>query len=73
MTDLLIRDVPEDVLAAIDQRAKRLVLSRTEYLRRTLTRDAALADTTVTTTDLDRFSHRFADLADAEVMRQAWG
>ena len=37
MTDILIRDVPEDVIAAIDTKAQRLGLSRTEYLRRTLT------------------------------------
>ena len=39
MTDILIRDVPEDVIAAIDIKAQRLGLSRTEYLRRTLARE----------------------------------
>jgi len=72
VTDLLIRDVPDDVLAAIDQRAKRLGLSRSEYLRRALSREAAGVTVEVSVDDLRRFSHRFADLADPEVMREAW-
>lgn len=36
MSGVLIRDIPEDVLAAIDARAARLRLSRNEYLRRLL-------------------------------------
>ena len=39
MTDILIRDVPDEVLAAIDTKAKRVGLSRTEYLRRALERE----------------------------------
>jgi plasmid stability protein len=34
MTDVLVRDVPDDVIAAVDARATRLGLSRSEYLRR---------------------------------------
>ena len=71
MADVLIRDLPDDVLAAIDARAQRLGLSRAEYLRRTLARDhGAVADVTVG--DLERFSSAFADLADDEVMGDAW-
>ncbi len=33
MTDVLIRDVPDDVVSAIEAKAKRLGLSWTEYLR----------------------------------------
>lgn len=72
MTDLLIRDVPEDVLAAIDARARRLGLSRSAYLRRTLAREAKLSDVPVTIESLKRFADRFGDLADPEVMRRAW-
>ncbi len=36
MPDVLIRDLPDDVLAAIDAKARRIGLSRTEYIRRTL-------------------------------------
>jgi len=70
MTDVLIRDVPDDVLAAIDGRAKRLGLSRVEYLRRALVRERAVG--TVSVDDLQRFADTFADLQDDEVMRGAW-
>jgi len=73
MTDLLIRDVPDDVLAAIDAKAQRLGVSRSEYLRRALERERANADIDVTVDDLERFGDVFADLADDDVMRQAWG
>lgn len=72
MTEILIRDVPEGVVGAIDRRAKRLGLSRTEYLRRSLTRDAVVADSSVSVEDLRQFAKRFADLDDAETMRLAW-
>jgi hypothetical protein len=36
MVDVLIRDVPDEVIGAVDAKAKRLGLSRTEYLRRQL-------------------------------------
>src|SRR5262249_54432192 len=71
MTDLLIRDVPDDVVAAIDANAGRLGLSRTEYLRRTLAQAAHLP-ATLTVEQLRRFESRFADLADDEIMRRAW-
>jgi len=72
MTDLLIRDVPDDVLAAIDAKARRLGVSRSEYLRRALARERAVTDVDVTVHDLERFGDTFADLADEDVMRQAW-
>jgi hypothetical protein len=71
MTDVLIRDVPDDVVAAIDANAGRLGLSRTEYLRRTLTQ-AARRPATMTVDQLRQFGSTFADLADEDVMRQAW-
>ena len=72
MTDMLIRDVPDDVLAAVDARAGRLGLSRSEYVRRRLAQDAAARDAPVTAADLGRFGEMFADLADREVMDRAW-
>jgi hypothetical protein len=72
VTNLLIRDVPDGVLAAIDARASRLGLSRTEYLRRRLAQDASVADADVGLEDLSRFAETFADLADPAVMDQAW-
>ncbi len=72
MTDVLIRDVPDDVISAIETKAKRLGLSRTEYLRRQMARDAATTDGPVTIDALRSFSETFADLGDPEVMRRAW-
>jgi hypothetical protein len=72
MADILIRDVPDDVVAAIDAKAQRAGLSRTEYLRRALARERGGEIPPVTVEDLASFAHRFADLADEEVMRRAW-
>ncbi len=72
MTDMLIRDVPDDVVAAVDARASRLGLSRSEYVRRRLAQDAASVGAVVNTEDLDRFSELFGDLSDPDVMSQAW-
>jgi plasmid stability protein len=72
MTDLLIRDVPDEVVAAIDARASRLGLSRSEYVRRRLAQDAATAGAPVSVQDLARFADLFSGLDDPEVMSQAW-
>ncbi|HET8681427.1 MAG TPA: ribbon-helix-helix protein, CopG family [Micromonosporaceae bacterium] len=73
MTDLLIRDVPDEVIAAIDVDAGRQGLSRSEYLRRALARVAARTSGAMATVDdLRRFEVLFADLANDDVMRQAW-
>jgi hypothetical protein len=65
LVDILIREVPDDVVA-------RLGLSRAEFLRRSLASSAKASSGPVTTEDLDRFATRFADLGDLEVMRRAW-
>ena len=72
MTDILIRDIPDEVLAAIDARAKRVGLSRTEYLRRTLERERVGGSGTVTIDHLKRVASLAADLDDPEVMSGAW-
>jgi plasmid stability protein len=72
MTDMLIRDVPDDVIAALEAHARRLGLSRTEYVRRRLAQDAASSDSPVSAADLTRFADTFSDLADPGVMSQAW-
>lgn len=72
MTDVLVRDVPEDVVAALDARASRLGLSRSEYLRRRLAQEAMMSPEPVTVEHLTQFAETFADLADEEVMRGAW-
>jgi hypothetical protein len=72
MTDVLIRDVPDDVIAALDSHASRLGLSRSEYVRRRLAQDAVASGGPVSTEDLERFASAFSDLADPEVTSQAW-
>jgi plasmid stability protein len=72
MADLLIRDVPDDVVAALDARATRLGLSRSDYVRRRLVQDAARHDSPVSVEDLARFADVFGDLADRAVMSRAW-
>ncbi|WP_280923965.1 type II toxin-antitoxin system VapB family antitoxin [Ornithinimicrobium cryptoxanthini] len=72
MADVLIRDVPEAVLARVDARAARLGLSRVEYIRRRLAADAASEGSPVSVGDLRAFANRFADLADPEVMESVW-
>ena len=72
MTDVLIRDVPDDVIAALDSHASRLGLSRSEYVRRRLAQDATTSDAPVEVADLSRFARTFGDLADPDVMSQAW-
>jgi hypothetical protein len=72
VTDVLIRDIPDDVLAAVDARAARLGLSRSEYVRRRLAQDAADAELAVNVEDLRRVSETFTDLGDESVMSRAW-
>jgi hypothetical protein len=72
MSDVLIRDIPDDVLAGLDAHAARLGLSRSEYIRRRLAQDASAANVPVSVSDLHRFVDQFADLADATVMGKAW-
>jgi plasmid stability protein len=72
MTDLLIRDVPEEVIAALDAHAARLGLSRSEYVRRRLAQDASALGSPVSVADLAQFAGAFADLADPDVMSRAW-
>jgi plasmid stability protein len=71
MTDMLIRDVPDEVIAAVDAHAARLGISRSEYVRRRLAQDAA-GTANVSVADLQRFANDFGDLANPDVMDQAW-
>jgi hypothetical protein len=70
--DLLIRDVPEEVVAALDGEAKRLGLSRSELLRRALHQLVPQQDRTLTVEQLATFEQTFAGLADPGVMDRAW-
>jgi hypothetical protein len=70
--DLLIRDVPEEVVMALDAEAKRLGLSRSEFLRRKLTQSFPREHRQVTVADLASFEDGFAGLADPALMGDAW-
>ncbi len=72
MADVLVRDVPEEVLAGVDAHAARLGLSRVEYIRRRLAADAATAAEAVSPADLRFFADLAVDLADPQVMGAAW-
>ncbi len=72
MPDVLIRDVPDAVLAAVDARASCLGLSRVEYIRRRLASDAQTSNGAVSVDDLVLLGQNCADLGDDDVMGQAW-
>ena len=72
MSDILIRDVPDDVVAAVDSRAQRAGISRSEYLRRVLARERDATPVAMTIADLEWFADAFADLTDDDVMGAAW-
>jgi hypothetical protein len=71
MSDILIRDVAESTVAEIDRRASDLGISRNEYLRRWLDTEMQIVQP-VTAEDLRRFGRLARDLADPDVMREAW-
>ena len=70
-SDILLRDLSEDVVAAIDATAHRLGLSRNEYLRRELA-SLFTPRAIVTVEDLVRAAEVFADAKDPEIMAGAW-
>ncbi|MGH3928667.1 MAG: type II toxin-antitoxin system VapB family antitoxin [Pseudonocardiaceae bacterium] len=72
MTDILIRDVPAEAIAAVEANAKRMGLSRNEYLRRQLIREATHTTEKLTMQELRRFAETVSDLDDPEVMAKAW-
>jgi hypothetical protein len=72
VADVLIRDVPDKVLAGVDAHAARLGISRVEYIRRRLAADAVTSSAPVSVDDLRDFAERFGDLANDEVMDRAW-
>jgi hypothetical protein len=72
MSEILIRDIPDDVLAALAQLAAKMGLSRTEYIRRRLIQDARAARISVTPDDWSRFTDTYRDLGDPTVMDRAW-
>jgi hypothetical protein len=72
MPDVLIRNFPAEDLNRLDEQAARLGLSRSEYLRRHLHREARRTVGQVTADDLRALGNLVADLADDSVMSDAW-
>jgi len=72
MSDLLIRNVPSEILAALDLEAEKLGISRSEYVRRILDRAARSEARPTTLADLERTAEAFRDVLDEEYMRGAW-
>lgn len=73
MADILVRDVPDEVVAAVDATARRQGISRTELIRRLLAQQGAHGGAPdLSGEDFHRFSETFRDLGDPEVMRGAW-
>ena len=72
MSDILVRDLPDDVVAEIEASAARLGISKAEYVRRQLVRESRRVKQPVTVDDLRR-SHELLDgLRDRGLMGQAW-
>ena len=73
MTNVLIRGLSEAAVERIDAEAMALGLSRNEFLRRRLEQDAsAPIAATITADDWSRSAAAFGDLADPDVMDDAW-
>lgn len=72
MTDILIRDLPEEAVAAIDASAQRLGISRVEYVRRQLISDSRRSSEPVTIDDFRKLAQDLVDLGDPDVMSGAW-
>ncbi|MEO5832643.1 MAG: antitoxin [Nakamurella sp.] len=72
MPDVSSRDLPEEVLLAIDARAAKLGVSRDDYLRRRLVHHAHAASVAVTVRDLDEFAELYSYLDDPDLMAGAW-
>lgn len=70
--DVLIRGLSVKDLELLDAHARRMGLSRTQYIKQQLHSEARRQASTVTTADLLSLSELLPDLADPDVMRDAW-
>jgi Ribbon-helix-helix protein, copG family len=69
VTDILIRDVPDEVVASLDAKARSNGQTRAEFLRRLL---ADQQEPALTREQLNRFVERTTDLGNPDVMAAAW-
>lgn len=72
MPDVLISNVPADDLTLLDAHASRIGISRGEYLRRHLHREARHTASSVSAGDLRAVAQLLPDLADDRTMSDAW-
>ncbi len=72
MAEILIPDVPDEVLAAIDAGSRRLGLSRSEYLLRVLHRESRVGTRPVSLDDLKRLARLTQDINNPKIMSGAW-
>ncbi|GAA4408495.1 hypothetical protein GCM10023168_25990 [Fodinibacter luteus] len=72
MPDILIRNVSAEDLALLEEHASRLGISRAEYVRRQLHREARRTVVPVTADDLRAMADLVAGLTDRNVMADAW-
>lgn len=72
MADLLIRDLTPEVMAALENKAALLGLSRVEYVRRTLTQEVRMGTESVTEKHLASLLLLLPDLSNEQVMENAW-
>jgi len=70
--DVLIRNFSAEDLSLLDEQAARLGISRTEYLRRHLHREARRTVESVTVDDLRAVAELLPDLGDEKIMSNAW-
>ncbi|MBS1907486.1 MAG: hypothetical protein JST33_13165 [Actinobacteria bacterium] len=72
VTNVLIRGLSDETVARIDRSAEELGLSRNEYLRRRLEGDVPRSAAKVTEESWKRSAEVLADLADPDIMADAW-
>ena len=72
MTDVLVSNLSDEVIAKIDENTQRLGLTRSEYLQHEISRKTLHRDRKLTPDDVRRFSALIQDLKDPEVLRKAW-
>ncbi len=72
VANVLIRGLSDEAVARIDRSAEELGLSRNEYLRRQLEVDATRPAVKITEENWRRSAEVLADLADPDIMADAW-
>ena len=72
MPNVLIRDIPQEDLELLDEQARRVGLSRADFLRRHLQQQARRCVTPVAVEDLEAMTRLLQDLGEDDVMADAW-